>query len=92
MELDGVQKLNIKGANKFVRHPLYLFVILYLIFDPQMELFSLVLLLCFIAYFFIGSIYEEKKLVEVFGDEYRNYQSKVPGIIPWIKIRSKHKI
>ena len=35
------------------------------------------------AYFYLGSIPEEQKLVEEFGDAYRRYQQLVPRLIPW---------
>ncbi len=31
------------------------------------------------------SKYEEKRLVELFGDAYRDYQAKVPMMFPWFK-------
>ena len=34
------------------------------------------------AYFYIGSIPEEQKLIEEFGDAYRRYQDVVPRLIP----------
>jgi len=53
-----------------------------------MSLFYLTLFICIVIYFYIGSIYEEKKLVEKFGSEYRNYQEKVGRIFPF---KSKNK-
>lgn len=81
-ELDERLTLKIEGPYKFCRHPLYLFSIMFLCFRPEMDLFYLTLLICIIAYFYIGSIYEEKKLVDKFGDEYIKYQKTVPRIIP----------
>lgn len=86
-ELDEKQTLKIEGAFKFVRHPIYFFSILFLGFRPTMSLFYLVIFVCIIIYFYIGSIYEERKLVELFGDEYREYQKRVPGLFPF-KVRS----
>jgi protein-S-isoprenylcysteine O-methyltransferase Ste14 len=87
-ELDEKLTLKIEGAFKFVRHPIYLFSILFLAFRPSMDLFYLTTLICVIIYFYIGSIYEEKKLVEVFGNDYLKYQQNVPRLIPWKKKRS----
>jgi protein-S-isoprenylcysteine O-methyltransferase Ste14 len=33
------------------------------------------------AYFYLGSIPEEQKLIEEFGDAYRRYQRAVPRLI-----------
>jgi hypothetical protein len=74
--------LKIEGPYKVVRHPLYLFTIIFLILRPTMDLFYLVFLISLIAYFYIGSFYEEKKLVSVFGDQYREYQKSVPRLFP----------
>lgn len=85
-DLDEKQTLKIEGAFKFVRHPLYFFSILFLALRPTMSLFYLVMFICLTVYFYVGSIYEERKLVKRFGDEYREYQKNVPRIIP-IKLR-----
>jgi methanethiol S-methyltransferase len=74
--------LKIEGPYKIVRHPLYLFTIIFLILRPTMDLFYLVFLIFLIAYFYIGSFYEERKLVSVFGDQYRKYQGSVPRLFP----------
>lgn len=81
-EIDEVLTLRIYGPYKFSRHPLYFFSILFLIFRPEMNLFYLTSLICFIGYFYIGSFYEEKKLVERFGNKYLIYQKAVPRIFP----------
>jgi len=72
--------LRIEGPYKVVRHPLYLFTILFLMLRPTMDLFYLVFLIFLIVYFYIGSFYEERKLVSLFGDQYRKYQSSVPRL------------
>jgi len=74
--------LKIEGPYKVVRHPVYLFTIIFLILRPTMDLFYLVFLIFLIAYFYIGSFYEERKLVSAFGDQYRKYQESVPRLFP----------
>ena len=86
-DLDEKQILKIEGAFKFVRHPIYLFSILFLGFRPAMSLFYLVMFICIIIYFYAGSIYEERKLIEKFGNEYREYQNRVARMIPGGKVR-----
>jgi methanethiol S-methyltransferase len=74
--------LKIEGPYKVVRHPVYLFTIIFLMLRPTMDLFYLVFLIFLIAYFYIGSFYEERKLVTAFGDQYRKYQESVPRLFP----------
>ena len=73
--------LNTGGLYKFSRHPLYLFIMLFLLFRPVMDLFSLTINVCCAAYFYIGSIYEERKLEEKFGEAYREYKKRVRRFI-----------
>ncbi len=87
-DLDEKQELKIVGAFKFVRHPIYLFSILFLGLRPTMNLFYFVMFICLAIYFYIGSVYEEKKLVVMFGDEYIKYKKTVPRLIP-IKFNRK---
>lgn len=78
--------LVIAGMNKYVRHPLYsgtmLFVTSYFLWQPYVK--NLVLLVMMMIYLVIGIWYEEKKLVKVYGDAYKNYQRTVKKMIPFI--------
>lgn len=87
-DLDEKQTLKIEGAFKFVRHPIYLFSILFLGFRPTMSLFYFVMFICIVVYFYVGSIFEERKLVKRSGDEYLEYQKRVPRLFPW-RLRNK---
>ncbi len=79
---DEILTLRIEGPYKFSRHPLYLFTILFLLFRPVMDIFYLTLFICVVVYFYIGSIFEEKKLVQAFGEKYNEYTKSVPRIFP----------
>jgi len=81
-ELDENLTLRIRGAYRFMRHPLYFFSIMFLLFRPVMDIFYLTCLICIIIYFYIGSYYEEKRLIEKFGEEYIKYKKEVPVIFP----------
>lgn len=89
--LDEYLTLRINGFYKYIRHPLYFFTILFLVFRAEMDLFYLTFLICIIVYFYVGSFYEEKKLVEKFGNEYLKYQQSVPRIFP-IKPFQSYKV
>ena len=83
-DLDEVAPLRIEGPYRFSRHPLYLFCILFLALRPQMQVDYLFLVIVITAYFYIGSIFEERKLVEEYGETYLEYQKKVGRIFPKI--------
>jgi protein-S-isoprenylcysteine O-methyltransferase Ste14 len=78
--------LVIAGMNKYVRHPLYsgtmLFVMGFFIWQPYFK--NLMLMILMWIYLAIGIIYEERKLVKIYGDVYRDYQKKVKKMIPFI--------
>ncbi|MEJ2102987.1 MAG: isoprenylcysteine carboxylmethyltransferase family protein [Ignavibacteriaceae bacterium] len=81
-ELDEEYTLRIKGPYRYSRHPLYFFSITFMLFRPVMDLFYLTFFICIVAYFYIGSHYEEKKLVRQFGEIYEEYRKEVPKIFP----------
>jgi protein-S-isoprenylcysteine O-methyltransferase Ste14 len=78
--------LQVKGLHKYMRHPLYSGTLLF--FTGICIAFPLYknwyVLLIMIVYLFIGMWLEERKLLVVFGDEYRLYQQKVKRLIPGI--------
>ena len=86
-ELDEELTFTIGGPYKYSRHPVYLFSILFLLFRPVMDLFYLTFFICIVAYFYAGSYYEEKKLVQHFGEEYLKYREKVSRIFPSIPLK-----
>lgn len=89
VDIDEKMELRIDGPFKYSRHPIYLFSSLFLILRPTMDFFYLIFLINMLLYFYIGSYYEEKKLLIIFGDEYKNYQANVPRIFPITKLWNK---
>jgi len=90
-DLDEKPTLNITGAFKFVRHPIYFFSILFLGLRPTMNLFYLIVFICTVIYFYIGSFYEEKKLIGIFGNEYLEYKERVSRLFPVMFFLKKMK-
>jgi protein-S-isoprenylcysteine O-methyltransferase Ste14 len=74
-----------------VRHPLYLGCSAILAFQPDQSFVSLASTCLAIAYFYLGSFHEEKRLVREFGDAYRDYQRTVPRFLPFPTGASKRK-
>jgi protein-S-isoprenylcysteine O-methyltransferase Ste14 len=70
------------GTYGLVRHPLYLFSMIFLWANPDMTLQSLVLYLYVTAYFYVGSLYEERRLAAEFGEAYAAYRQQVPSFLP----------
>lgn len=78
------QKLATEGFYRIVRHPLYLFSILFLLSNPVITARWLLLICVSSVYLLFGAIIEEKRLLQQFGSEYNIYQRKTPFIIPRI--------
>ena len=72
------------GVFAYVRHPLYLSILLtYLGFVfGTMSLLSLVLWVCYVILFDKMASFEEADLVRMFGEKYVDYQNSVPKWIP----------
>lgn len=77
--------LNTAGLYRFVRHPLYTFSMLFLWLAPTMTRNQAILYFSFTLYFIIGAVFEERKLVKIFGDDYRRYQAATPMLVPFLK-------
>ena len=71
-----------RGLYTLVRHPLYLFSLLFLWLSPSMSVNSLVFNLGVTAYFVIGAYFEERKLLRDFGEAYAEYKKRTPFLIP----------
>lgn len=79
------EPLQTGGLYGRVRHPLYFFSLLVLWPAPTMTEALLALNIGSTVYFLIGSIYEERHLTQTFGDAYRQYQARVPWMLPSLR-------
>lgn len=77
------QKFSVYGPYLWVRHPLYFFVLLLIWACPDLTLDRLIFNFLWTVWIIIGTVLEEKDLLSDFGDDYRQYQGRVPMLIPW---------
>jgi methanethiol S-methyltransferase len=75
------------GFYRFVRHPLYLFGLLFLWLTPVMTVNLLVAYISLTIYLIVGAYFEERKLSREFGARYVEYRSHTPMIVPGLIIK-----
>ncbi len=89
LDSNDTKPLRTSGIMGYSRHPLYFFITVLLWSDPQMTAAWFTVTLSFSIYFLIGSIFEERKLIFLYGDDYINYQKKVRRFIPLKKVHKR---
>jgi protein-S-isoprenylcysteine O-methyltransferase Ste14 len=67
---------------KVVRHPLYIGWLMIFWFAPTMTIAHLVFAAVTTAYILVAIQFEERDLVDAFGDKYENYRKRTPMLIP----------
>jgi methanethiol S-methyltransferase len=75
--------LKVSGPYRWVRHPLYLFSLIMIWSYPTLTSDRLLLNILWSVWVVVATMLEERDLVDEFGDNYRNYQKKVPMLIPY---------
>ena len=83
-------RLVTKGLYKIVRHPLYTFSLLFLWLSPTVHWNSFVFYIALTGYIFVGAYFEERKLLREFGQDYANYKSATPMIVPGLKFKGNN--
>ena len=81
-EKNGLVK---NGLYRLVRHPLYTFSLLILWLSPAVTVNTFVVYVALTLYILIGVIFEERKLQREFGQEYAEYKSVTPMLIPGLR-------
>jgi methanethiol S-methyltransferase len=83
-DLSFVEPLHTGGLYRWMRHPMYAGLILiflgFFLYLPYIS--SLIHLAALLIYLPFGIYFEEKKLIALYGDEYRAYQARVPALFP----------
>lgn len=76
------EPLNTGGYFAYVRHPLYLFGMIILWSDPEMTVWWFTISVAITIYLVIGTVFEERKLIAIYGDQYREYRRTVRRFLP----------
>ncbi|UJP66186.1 methyltransferase family protein [Mongoliitalea daihaiensis] len=83
-DLEQKDTLIQSGIHGVIRHPIYAGLVLifigYFLFSPTLG--SLIHMIMLMLYLPIGIHFEEKKLIQVFGNDYLTYKRQVPALIP----------
>lgn len=84
-EVERKNDLVTGGVYRIIRHPMYFFSLVIFWLMPYVTDLIFAFFLASSLYFLIGTIPEEQKLLEIYGEAYERYQQKVPRIIPGVK-------
>jgi protein-S-isoprenylcysteine O-methyltransferase Ste14 len=77
--------LSTSGLYRYVRHPLYFAGLVFIWLMPIMTTNILAVNIALTVYVIIGALFEERKLRTLFGQEYIDYASVTPMLIPFLK-------
>ena len=72
-----------RGPYRWVRHPLYACALVVIWSCPDVTADRLLFDVLWSVWICLGTIWEEKDLSADFGDAYRDYQRRVPMLLPW---------
>lgn len=74
--------LHITGLHRYVRHPLYTGIIMFLLGAIRTE-FDAATAVWAILYILIGTYFEERSLITRYGAAYETYKRQTPAYFPW---------
>jgi len=71
-----------QGPYRYVRHPLYFFALLMIWAYPDLTADRLLFNCAWTIWIVIGTVLEERDLVDEFGEQYQKYQQQTPMLVP----------
>jgi len=75
-------RLVTNGLYGYMRHPLYAAGLLFIWLTPVMSVNLMILFSSLTVYIVVGAFFEERKLFREFGQDYIDYRSVTPMLIP----------
>ncbi len=81
LKLFGTHRLVVSGVYRWVRHPMMVGGLLFLLTSGP-SLNNVVYIAMYTAYMVIGGYFEERRMIKVFGEDYRRYQRQVGAFFP----------
>jgi protein-S-isoprenylcysteine O-methyltransferase Ste14 len=80
----GSGTLKTTGLLRYVRHPIYTGTLLFIwgLFVEEASVQNLIMAVCITVYVRIGIVFEERKLVAEFGENYLAYRRRVAMLFP----------
>ncbi len=84
--LFGTHRLVVYGIYGWVRHPMLAGGLLFLMTSGPSKN-NLVFLVMYAVYMVVGAYYEERRLIRIFGDEYRRYKKLIGAFVPKLPMR-----
>ena len=86
--LSEYDTFNTSGILSAIRHPWYTASLIF-IWAKDINLSTLLINIVISAYFVVGTILEERKLLLEFGEKYREYQKSVSMFLPYKWLKAK---
>jgi methanethiol S-methyltransferase len=83
--LSGPSGLVVRGLYHWVRHPLYSAGLVFIWLTPLMTSNLLAFNLGATVYLVVGAMFEERKLLREFGQDYARYRARTPMLVPGLK-------
>jgi protein-S-isoprenylcysteine O-methyltransferase Ste14 len=84
VRLFGTHRLETQGVYGWVRHPMLSAGLLFLLTSGP-SLNNFVYIVMYTAYMLIGGYYEERRLLRIFGEDYRAYRRVVGAFFPRVR-------
>lgn len=82
-DLPDDEGLRVDGPHRFVRHPLYAGGYL-ILWGAAVSPLGLMTAVCGSLYLAIGTAFEERRLLRLYGESYAEYRKRVPALVPYL--------